>query len=158
MKKNILLVSLLASLAFSVSAASISNITASGANPEKGHLIEHIADGKPGTRWAIPNKGWVEFELASNTELKNFLIIPFKGDQRRLKFDVEYSLDNQTWKPLTSAAKQTNLKAKNGEIFTFSPVKAKYVKFNVYGTDVNHWSAINEIQFNSAKKVEHVAL
>ncbi|MFM2484935.1 discoidin domain-containing protein [Celerinatantimonas yamalensis] len=139
-------------------AAKIKNISASGYDQGNGHTVAQIADGKSETRWAIPSSGWVEFELEKTSELHNFFIIPFKGDQRKLGFEVHYSQDNKVWTSLTNVRKQTDLDAKKGEIFTFPSIKAKYVKFNVYGTDVNHWSAINEIQFNSILKVKHHAL
>lgn len=159
MKRMKMLTIVVTGLLFSslTQAALVHQVTASGFDAANGNTIANITDSNPKTRWAIPSSGWIELELTNKTELSNFLIIPFKGDERQLKFDVVYSNDHVNWTQLTQKI-STDADSKNGELFTFKPIRAKYVKFNVYGTNVNHWSAINEIEFNSTKQVKQVAI
>ncbi|CCV59709.1 discoidin domain-containing protein [Yersinia enterocolitica] len=149
MKKQVLATVLLGSL-FCASgyAAQIVAVTASGYDSEKGHVPANVADGDVKTRWAAFGESWVQLELDEQS-IENILIVPFKPTERKLKFSIFYSNDGKNWQPLAEGL-ETSSADKNGEKLTFTPVTAKYIKLDTFGTDVNNWSAINEIAINSA--------
>lgn len=153
MKKQILATFLLSSL-FCASgyAAQVVAVTASGYDSVKGHVPANIIDGNVKTRWAASGESWIQLELDKSQSIENILIVPFKSSERKLKFSIFYSKDGKSWQPLAKGL-ETSTAAKNGEKLTFSPVTAKYIKLETFGTDVNNWSGINEVAINSAAEV-----
>ena len=130
-------------------AAQVVNVTASGYDSDKGHTPANIADGNIKTRWAANGEAWVQLELDKAQSIENIVLVPFKADERRLKFSVSYSEDGKNWTKLADNL-VTSANATNGEKFTFPAVNARFIKLDTFGTDVNKWSAINEVSFNSA--------
>lgn len=129
-------------------AAQVVKITASGYDSDKGHTPANIADGNVKTRWAVNGDGWVQLELDKAQSIENIVLVPFKADERRLKFSMSYSEDGKSWTKLADNL-VTSASATNGEKFTFPAVNARFIKLDTFGTDVNKWSAINEVGFNS---------
>lgn len=136
----------------SATAAQVTNVTASGYDSDKGHTPANIADGNNKTRWAVNGEGWVQLELDKAQSIENFVLVPFKADERKLKFSVSYSTDGKSWTKLADNLVTSN-DAKEGEKFTFPAVNARFIKLDTFGTDTNKWSAINEVTFNSAAQV-----
>lgn len=122
----------------------IAKVTASA--HDKDHKPENSVDGDVGTRWANNVSSWVLYEFKAPKEIKEIEIMPFKGDERKQKFDMEVSMDGTTWIPALGET-ITSGKTKNFETFNFTPVQAKFVKLNMNGTDVNKWSGIIEVNF-----------
>lgn len=83
--------------------------------------------------------------------------MPFKATERKLKFAIAYSTDGKTWQSLAEGL-ETITADKKGEKLTFSPINAKYIKLETFGTDVNKWSAINEVAINSLATVPSRAI
>ncbi|AJJ57152.1 F5/8 type C domain protein [Yersinia pseudotuberculosis IP 32953] len=158
MKKQILATLLLGALfCVPVYAAQIVAVTASGHDSEKGHVPANIADGDVKTRWAASGDSWIQLELDKAQSIENILIVPFKATERKLKFAIAYSTDGKTWQSLAEGL-ETITADKKGEKLTFSPINAKYIKLETFGTDVNKWSAINEVAINSLATVPSRAL
>lgn len=141
----------------SAHAAQVVNVTASGYDSDKGHTPANIADGDVKTRWAVNGDGWVQLELDKAQSIENFVLVPFKAAERRLKFSVSYSADGKSWTRLADNL-VTSDSAGKGEKFTFPAINARFIKLDTFGTDVNKWSAINEIGFNSTAQVPTQAL
>lgn len=133
-------------------AAQIVNVTASGYDTDKGHTPANIADGNVKTRWAVNGEGWVQLELDKAQSVENIMLVPFKAEERKLKFSIAYSTDGKSWTKLADNL-VTASDAKDGEKFTFPAVTARFIKLETFGTDVNKWSAINEVSINSAAQV-----
>lgn len=129
-------------------AVQVVNVTASGYDADKGHTPANIADGNVKTRWAANGDAWVQLELDQAQSIENIVLVPFKADERRLKFSVSYSADGKSWTKLAENL-VTSTSASSGEKFTFPAVNARFIKLDTFGTDVNKWSAINEVSFNS---------
>lgn len=158
MKKQILATLLFGSL-FCTSgyAAQIVAVTASGYDSDKGHVPANIADGDIKTRWAANGESWIQLELDKEQSIENILILPFKPTERKLKFSISYSSDGKSWSPLAEGLETSTANA-NGEILTFAPINARYIKLNTFGTDLNKWSAINEVAINSTATLPHRAI
>lgn len=139
-------------LSLGTQAAQITNVTASGYDSEKGHTPANIADGNVKTRWAVNGDGWVQLELDKVQSVENILLVPFKAEERRLKFAIAYSADGKSWSTLASNL-MTSSNAKDGEKFTFPAINARFIKLDTFGTDTNKWSAINEVSINSTAQV-----
>lgn len=133
-------------------AAQVVNVTASGYDADKGHTPANIADGNVKTRWAVNGDGWVQLELDKAESIENIVLVPFKAEERRLKFSLSWSADGKSWTRIADNL-VTSSNASGGEKFTFPAVNARFIKLDTFGTDVNKWSAISEISFNSAAQL-----
>lgn len=140
-------------------AGNIENVTATGFDESKNHRPENMIDGNIKTRWAVNGSGQsATFTLTRDMTINNIVLIPFKPTERRLKFDLLTSEDNQIWIPLATGL-ETSDKYDKGEKFVLKkPRKARYLKINVHGTNANKWSALIEVDVNSAQALPETAL
>lgn len=138
---------LLSLVTFDASATVVTHITASGYDEKNGHLPQNAIDGSVKTRWAVNGDGWLQLALAPGAEINNVVIVPFKAAERRLRFSLYWSADGQQWQPLAQQ-QVTASDAPLGQKWVFSPVAASFLKIETFGTDVNKWSAINEVRIN----------
>ena len=133
-------------------AAQIKGVTTSGYDEVNGHKAANAIDGNDKTRWAAQGKEtWIVVELSQSEKVENVVLVPFREAERSLKFSL-YASDNQKdWRKI--GENLTTSKAYNaGERFTFPAVGARYIKVVTNGTDVNNWSAINEILINGGSQ------
>ncbi len=120
-------------------------VTANG--HDKAHKADNIIDGTIKTRWAQKDEAWVQFDFNGVQTLSHVDIAIFKGDERKQSFDLEVSMDAQTWTKVLPKT-QTSGTTRDLERFEFAPVKAKYARLNGYGTDVSKsWTGITEVEF-----------
>lgn len=138
---------LLSLVTFGASATVVTHVTASGYDEKNGHLPQNAIDGSVKTRWAVNGDGWLQLALAPGAEINNVVIVPFKAAERRLRFSLYWSADGQQWQPLAQQ-QVTASDAPLGQKWVFSPVAASFLKIETFGTDVNKWSAINEVRIN----------
>ncbi|WP_315708552.1 discoidin domain-containing protein [Brenneria uluponensis] len=129
----------------------IAAVHASAYDETNGHKPDNAIDGNVGTRWAAQGKEtWITLELAKNEKVTNVALVPFRETERSLKFSLYLSKDNKKWEKVGQDL-MTNKADKAGEKFSFPATTARYIKLVTNGTDVNNWSAINEIMINSDK-------
>lgn len=158
MFKGLVSAALLLACSATAFATQISGVTASGFDEKNGHKPEFMLDGNAKTRWAVSGKGnWAVFQLADETEIHNIVLHTFKPAERRLKFDLLVSQDNQTWVTLAQGV-QTSTASLKGEKFVVKPVKARWVKLQVHGTDINSWSSLHQVAVNSDEALPETAL
>ncbi len=138
---------LLSLVTFGASATVVTHVTASGYDEKNGHLPQNAIDGSVKTRWAVNGDGWLQLALAPGAEINNVVIVPFKAAERRLRFSLYWSADGQRWQPLAQQ-QVTASDAPLGQKWVFSPVAVSFLKIETFGTDVNKWSAINEVRIN----------
>ncbi len=151
MKKTLLLGSLMSALAVIGSASAFAaptEIVAVTANShDKAHVASNVLDDNFGTRWAQKGEAWIKFDFTSEQTLSFIEVAAFKGDERKLSFDLQVSSDGQTWQTVLPET-ATSGTTRELERFEFAPVKAKYARINGYGTDVSKsWTAITEVKF-----------
>ncbi len=159
MKKTLLLGSLMGALAVTgcsstsasneqaptVTSSAIAAVTAN--SHDKAHVASNVLDDNFGTRWAQKGEAWIQFDFNGEQTLSYVDVAAFKGDERKLSFDLQVSNDGKAWKTVLPET-ATSGTTRDLERFEFSPVKAKYARINGYGTDVSKsWTAITEVKF-----------
>ncbi len=146
MKKLVLLSALL----MSASAMANHNIVDVRANAhDKAHVAKNVLDSSNSTRWANKGTSWIQFEFNAPQELSQIDVAVFKGDERKHHFDVEVSMDGKAWQKAMEMV-TTSGSVRDIERYHFTPVTAKYVRVNGYGTDVSKsWTAFTQIKFQS---------
>ncbi len=149
---KIVLISALFGLSMQAYGLEIKAISASDYDKKSDHAPSHLIDHNPATRWAASGKNnWVLVEFTQQEKISNLVINAFKSKERLLSFSIAYSLDGQTWTDIPERFQTSPLDNKQAEKFVFStPINAKFVRINTFGTDKNNWSAINELDFNVA--------
>lgn len=158
MKYNVLTGILIFTLAGFAQAAQIKGATASGFDEAKGHTAANAVDGNLKTRWAAQGKeNWIVVELTQSEKVENVVLVPFRETERSLKFSLYASEDQKEWQKIGENL-TTSKSYSAGERFTFPAVTARYIKVATYGTDVNNWSAINEILINGDAQYPATAL
>ncbi|MDR2227795.1 MAG: discoidin domain-containing protein [Providencia sp.] len=140
-------------------ANNIDSVSATGFDEAKGHKPENMIDGNIKTRWAVNGKMHSAlFKLKDETLIDNVVLIPFKPLERQLKFDLLISKDNHHWVPIANNI-QTSNKYDNGEKFILKKtITAQYLKINVYGTNVNKWSSLIQVEVNSSNTYPETTL
>lgn len=148
MKKSLLLGVSALMIAGMSHAAQIKGVTASGYDEANGHKPMNAVDGNEKTRWAAQGKEtWIILELAQNEKIENIVLVPFRETERSLKFSLYASEDQKNWRKIGENLSTSKAYAA-GEKFTFPTTAARYIKVVTNGTDVNNWSAVNEILIN----------
>lgn len=149
------LVAGLLGLSISGYAADIKNVTASSFDQASGHAPKNLIDNNVSTRWAASGKNnWVLVEFTKEDKITNIVINAFKSEERLLTFSISYSSDGKTWTDIPGQYETSAVGNKLAEKFIFDkPIKAKYIRLNTFGTNVNNWSAINELSFNSSEQL-----
>lgn len=158
MKKSLLLGLVVLMTAGLSQAAQIKGVTASGYDEVNGHKPANAIDGNDKTRWAAQGKEtWIVLELAQSEKVENIVLLPFREAERSLKFSLYASEDQQNWRKIGENLSTSKAYAA-GERFTFPATGARYIKLVTYGTDVNNWSAINEILVNGGAQYPATAI
>lgn len=140
-------------LVFNAYAVTVNNVTASGYDEKNGHKPEYAIDGNLSTRWAAQgNETWIAIEFDKVEDIQNIVIKPFKPAERSLSFTISYSDNGKKWTDMDGKYQTALIDSKLGEKFVFvKPIKAKYIRLNTLGTNINTWSAILELDFNSGE-------
>ena len=107
-------------------ALSIGKPATASSNYSKAYDANKATDGKAETRWSVAagkNTGWLEIDLESEMSFARANLYEF--EQRISSWSLEIK-DGETWKPVTKGemigAQRT---------LSFTPVKARYVRFNI---------------------------
>ena len=103
-------------------------------------------DNDPETRWATNKVGtWISRELEDETALSGISILWY-GTGRSYQFDVETSMDGNTWRQ-AYAGNSTSSGGSVPELYEFGETEqARHIKITCYGSDVNKWSSIREVK------------
>lgn len=118
-------------------------VTASG---DDGNGPSNTIDGSLGSRWSANGNGvWIAYDLGEVYDIEEVGIAFYKGDQRQASFDVESSLDGETWSAELSAVS-------SGSTTSIEPfqvvVSARYLRIVGYGNSSNSWTSITEATFS----------
>ncbi|WP_163543222.1 right-handed parallel beta-helix repeat-containing protein [Occultella kanbiaonis] len=128
------------------------SVTASGSD---GNLPENAVDGDPTTRWSAQTidggePQWLTIDLGAAHQVGYLGIAWHQGDQRESYFDIEVSVDGQTW---TAAATGG---ASSGASLNFEPVElgvapetglaARYLRYVGHGNSASGWNSVTELR------------
>ncbi len=118
------------------------------ASSDDGNLPDNAYDLNLDTRWSsYPGADeWIMFDLGAQYTLSKMLIAFYVGDTRSENFEIDYSLDGETW--FNAWEGKSGGATRQPETFTFNaPVNARYVRINCRGNDKNLYNSITEVIF-----------
>ena len=124
----------------------ITGVLASESRADSGP--ENTLDGDLFTRWAAHGEGqWIQYNLSGPATIESIGVAWRKGNTRVASFDVTVSLDGQTWSYAMQDAESSGT-TDDIELYSFSPVEAKYIRITGYGTTSNAWNVISEVDLS----------
>lgn len=119
-------------------------------NPEwvlDGHITET-------SRWAAKSGAdadpWLQIELSRAMQIKEIKMAFYRGNQRRMLFDVLTSVDGKKWQK-AYAGKSSGL-TKELESFKFTSRLATSIRIVGHGNTENIWNSISEVSIPGANK------
>ncbi len=114
---------------------------------------ENTLDNDLMTRWSAQGDGkWIRFELSKVQEIEAVGIAWLHGRGRRSRFDIEVSLDGESWQEVFSG--QSKKKRTWLEVYNIESVKGKFVRIVGHGNDHNNWNSILEVRIDKADALQ----
>ncbi len=109
------------------------------------NVIDGVTD--PTSRWSNESLGApksVLLDLGAEQTLKGLSIAWYKGNERATRFNVEASVDGDTFTTIVGD-RQSGGQTLDLEDYAIDPVKARYVRINGNGNTSNDWNSITEV-------------
>jgi len=113
------------------------------ASADDGNVPKNTVDGDLGTRWSAQGDGqWIQYDLGSVCTLKYMKIAWYMGNARQETFDIEVSVDGQSWSNIFSGVSSgTTLEL---EQYNFYTVDGRFVRITGHGNNLHDWNSITE--------------
>ncbi|PYI52599.1 tandem-95 repeat protein [Paenibacillus flagellatus] len=122
----------------------------------QGNTPDKTIDGNLSTRWSAPGRQWLRFDLGSAKPVGAISVAIYNGTLRKAYFDLEASLDGQTWTTLFSGESSgTTLEP---ETFLVPLTEARYIRLVGSGNSSNNYNSITEVAVYGPPAVSGVEL
>ncbi len=109
------------------------------------HPVIDACDGDLKSYWAGRGvNSYIQVDLAQTISLKGVRIAWYKGTSRRAIFEIRTSADGKQWR--TAFSGKSSGATENGETYSFTPVKARYVRIIGRGNTANDFNSIREAE------------
>jgi len=117
----------------------------------KGDNPEFVVDGnRTGKYWEArwkPSPCWVEVDLGEIREInKIHLYMWWGGDNRYYQYYINVSCDRKRWKEIVDERENTVPSSAEGRIYTFTPIKARFVRLTVTYNSANIAAHVREME------------
>ncbi len=101
-------------------------------------------DGNAGTRWSAEGS-WIQFKLAEPTQLHAMGIAAYRGNERKLFYEICVSDDGENWETIFDGEDSgTSLYP---TIHELGGKTYQYFRINCKGTTMGTWNSITEVRF-----------
>jgi hypothetical protein len=127
----------------------VQSVTAS--DWQEPHISDNTLDMDLNTRWSAEGDGqWIEYDLGIPHLISEVYIAWFLSDRQKATFDIEVSMDAASWTSVFSGRNSGS--TSELQRYDFTPMTAQYVRIVGYGTDVNKWNSITEVEIYGTSK------
>lgn len=124
----------------------IGKVTISASNAQSS--MTWVRDNNYDSYWESAVKGdWIQFEFCEKVVTNGIQIAFKRGHVRKSYFDVETSLDGQTWNKLISGGESSGTTI-NLEFFSFPQTTARYIRIVGFGNYDNNQNHYTEVKFS----------
>ena len=115
---------------------------------------KRVVDGRTNVNgyWEAKGKSWLIVDLKKETEIDAIRLWTYYGDKRYYQYTVQVSNDQKNWKTVVDASKNTTVSTSKGQLWKFSPVKARYIKLNMLKNSANPSMHVIELWAMPTKK------
>jgi hypothetical protein len=120
------------------------------ASTNDGNVPGNAMDNSLATRWSGSGDGaWLQLDLGSVRDVTRVSVAAYRGNERRNRFDVQYSTDGGTWITALAGA-QTSGTTLAEESFDFPRIQARYLRYVGHGATLNAggtstWNSVVEL-------------
>lgn len=116
---------------------------------DDGNVASHVLDADLSTRWSASGTGeWLQLDLVRVQQVGSVNIAFHKGNERAAFFEIETSIDGNTWVNVLTGASSSATTA-GFEAFSVLDGHARFVRFVGYGNSDSSWNSITEISVSS---------
>ncbi|WP_216624819.1 discoidin domain-containing protein [Paenibacillus foliorum] len=122
----------------------ISGVSASASQTDKGNTEDKAIDGNLETYWSAEGDQWIMLDLGEVKTINSVGIAFIRGNERSFKYDIETSLDGQTWYKAYSG--KSSGESINIEKTYLKQHDARYIRITGHGNSVNQWNSYAEIR------------
>jgi len=113
---------------------------------EPGALPQNAVDGDDITYWgASPYPQWLIVDLGKSEKFSRILVKNFWDGQRFYHYEVEVSQEGRDWLKV-GEKKDDEVATSQGEVYTFAPVEARYIRVNMLYNSANIGVHIGELK------------
>jgi F5/8 type C domain len=130
------------------------------ASAHDGNVPGNVVDKSLGTRWSAKGSGqWLTLDMGSTRRVAYVNVAVYRGNTRSNRFELQVSADAFTWETVWSGESSGTTAAL--ETYDFPDVAARYVRYLGYGSSVNKWNRMTEIEIfavEETRQSEHVYL
>ncbi|MEU1811774.1 discoidin domain-containing protein [Micromonospora aurantiaca (nom. illeg.)] len=128
--------------AFAAATLPIVGVTASS---DDGNVPGNAVDGDLATRWSGEGDGvWLRADLGTVQTVGSTSVAWYRGDVRRMTFDVQLSQDGSSWSTVSSRTTSSGSTA-GPEHYNFADGPARYLRVVGHGNTDNAWTSISEL-------------
>lgn len=108
------------------------------------NLAAHAVDGKRATRWSAEGKGVsISLDFGEQREIGSVEVLWQDGKQRRFRFTLESSADQEEWSRVFAGESRGESGA---ELYHFPVRGTRYLRLTGDGNSQNSWTSIQEIR------------
>ena len=93
-----------------------------------------------------PYPAWLKIDLENAKEINAIHVYPYWGLGRYYQYTVEVSVDGTQWRQVGNMSENTTPSTPAGDIFTFDPVKVRYIRVNMLYHNLNTGVHIVEVR------------
>lgn len=122
----------------------IVSVSASASQDDVGNTEDKAIDGNLGTYWGAEGDQWIMLDLGEVKTVNSVGIAFIRGNERSFKYDIETSLDGQTWYKAYSG--QSSGESLDIEKTYVKQHDAQYIRITGHGNSVNQWNSYAEIR------------
>lgn len=119
-------------------------ISASASQADQGNTEDKALDGNLNTYWGAEGDQWIMLDLGEAKTVNSVGIAFIRGNERSFKYDIETSLDGQTWYRAYSG--QSSGESLDIEKTYVRQHEAQYIRITGHGNSVNQWNSYAEIR------------
>lgn len=127
-----------------LSELSITGVSASASQDDQGNTEDKALDGDLNTYWGAEGDQWIMLDLGEAKTVNSVGIAFIRGNERSFKYDIETSLDGQTWYRAYSG--QSSGESLDIEKTYVRQHEAQYIRITGHGNSVNQWNSYAEIR------------
>jgi F5/8 type C domain len=126
----------------------ITGVTCSDEQGDKGNYAKNVIDGDPKSRWSAKGDQWIELDLGVAQEVHRLNIAFYDGANRKYLYELfGYGPDNKTLIRLGGSQSSGKLSEGSLEAVSFAtPVLTKAIRYVGHGNNLNTWNSILEMQ------------
>jgi hypothetical protein len=119
------------------------------ASTNDGNVPGNTVDNSLATRWSGNGDGaWIQFDLGTTNIVSRVTIAVYRGNERRNRFDLQYSTDGMAWLPILTGV-ETNGTSTAEEPFDFAPVEARLVRYVGHMSNAGTFNSLTEVSLFS---------